>query len=262
MKSKLGVVIGGGNGIGEACCRLMSQRDWKVVVVDLDGEAAKAVAGSIGGHAYAADITDLAAIKQLELDIDRAHGPVEALVIAAAAFQEKYPAEEFPMDLWDKIMKVNLEASFNACRVFGGRMAKAGKGSIVTIASIGGHASSPNFAYGPAKAALLNLTQSLAAYWGKSGVRVNSVSPGSTLVTRVLNRKPGRYAADMDSHMALGRRVQPAEVAEGVEFLLSDRASAITGTDLLVDCGWMAASPWGIYGGTPGPVTQSVSSTT
>jgi NAD(P)-dependent dehydrogenase (short-subunit alcohol dehydrogenase family) len=82
-------------------------------------------------------------------------------------------------------------------------------------------------------------------------VRVNSVSPGVTLVKRVLARKPGRYPANIDDLFALGRRIQPSEVAEGIEFLASDRASAITGTDLLIDAGMLAASGWAIYGGVP-----------
>jgi Enoyl-(Acyl carrier protein) reductase len=89
----------------------------------------------------------------------------------------------------------------------------------------------------------------LASQWGGAGVRVNSVSPGATLTARVAARSPGRYAQDLNAQMALGRRVRPEEVAEAIEFLLSDRASAITGTDLLVDAGMLCASTWGIYGG-------------
>jgi NAD(P)-dependent dehydrogenase (short-subunit alcohol dehydrogenase family) len=100
------------------------------------------------------------------------------------------------------------------------------------------------------------MTQNFAAQYGKSGVRVNSVSPGAVLVPRVKARPPGRYASDIDSQMALGRRIEPEEVANGVEFLLSDRASAITGTDLLIDAGWAVANPWSIFGGVPGPVVQ------
>lgn len=252
-ESKLCVVIGGGKGIGAACCTLMSQRGWRLAVADLDKEAADAVSREIGAVSYGVDIGDLASIERLAVDVERGQGSVSALVVAAAAFQEKERAEDFPMELWQRILKINLEGAFNANRIFGGKMAKARRGSIVNIASIGGHGSSPNFAYGSSKAGLINLTQSLATYWGRSGVRVNSVSPGSVTVARIMNRAPNRYATDVNACMALGRRAEPNEVAEAVEFLSSDRASAITGSDLLVDCGWTVANNWAIYGGTPAP---------
>jgi len=255
-KSKLGVVIGGGNGIGAATCEVMAREGWRVAVVDLDKQAAEETAKKTGGLAYALDISDLAAVEQLALTIEREHGPVTGLVVAAAAFQEKFAPDEFPMDLWRRVMKVNIEGTFNANRVFAAGMARAGGGSIVNVASIVGHASSPQHAYGPTKAAVLNMTKNFASQYGKSGVRVNSVSPGAVLVPRVQARAPGRYATDIDAQMALGRRIQPNEIAEGIEFLLSDRASAITGTDLLIDAGFVVANSWHIYGGVPEAVER------
>jgi NAD(P)-dependent dehydrogenase (short-subunit alcohol dehydrogenase family) len=254
--SRLGVVIGGGNGIGAACCQVMSQRGWRVAVVDLNLQAAEATAKEVAGFAYALDISDLAAVEQLSAQLEREHGAVGGLVVAAAAFQEKFAPDELPMDLWERVVRVNLGGTFNANRVFAARMARAGQGSIVNVASIVGHTSSPQHAYGPTKAAVINLTKNFAAQYGRSGVRVNSVSPGAVLVPRVQARAPGRYATDIDSMMALGRRIQPNEIANGVEFLLSSLASAITGIDLLIDAGWAVANPWHLYGGVPGPVAQ------
>lgn len=249
--SRLSVVIGGANGIGAACCRLMSSRGWRVAVVDLDGEAAESLAKEIGGFGYSVDMRSLAAVEQLASDIERAHGPVYSLIVSAAAFQERHAPEEFPMDLWRTVMLVNVEGTFNVNRAFGRRMVRERKGSIVNIASTVAHGSSPLHAYGPSKAAIVNLSRNLAGQWGRAGVRVNSVSPGATLTPRVAARPAGRYATDLNSQLALGRRVDPMEVAEGVEFLASDRASAITGTDLLIDAGWLTASTWGLYGGVP-----------
>jgi len=254
--SKLGAVIGGGNGIGASCCRVMAQRGWRVAVIDLDKQAAEGVAKEVGGAAYALDISDSAAVEELAALIEHDHGPVAGLVVAAAAFQEKMAPEEFPMGLWRRIIQVNLEGTWNANRAFSSRMARAGQGSIVNVASIAGHNSSPQHAYGPTKAAVINMTKNFAAQYGKSGVRVNSVSPGAVVVPRVQARPPGRYAVDIDAQMALGRRIQPEEIAESVEFLLSDRASAFTGTDLLIDAGWAVANSWHIFGGVPGPVER------
>lgn len=251
-EAQLAVVIGGGNGIGEACCRLMAQRSWRVAVVDRDGAGAQRVAAEIGSRSYEVDMRSLEAMEKLADAIEQEAGPVQSLVVTAAAFQELHAPEEQPMELWRNVMQVNVEGTFNANRVFGARMARRGRGSIVNTASVVGHASSPALAYGPSKAAVLNLTQSLASYWGHAGVRVNSVSPGSTMTARHMARDQRRYATNVDSQMALGRRMQPNEVAEGIEFLASERASAITGADLVIDAGWLAASTWGFYGGVPG----------
>ena len=250
---KLGVVIGGGNGIGESISRVMTNRGWRVVVIDLDAAAATKVAEDIGGIGLTADISDEQALCEVAQRIEKQEGPVEALVVSAAAFQEKHAPEAFPREVWRRIMDVNIEGCFNANQAFGMPMTQRGKGAIVNVASAVGHFSSPLLAYGASKAAVINLTKSLAGQWGRFGVRVNSVSPGATIVPRIAARPPGRYATDIGSQMALGRRVQPDEVAEGVEFLISERASAITGIDLLIDAGWLTASSWGVYGGVPDP---------
>lgn len=255
-KSRWGVVIGGGNGIGAATCRVMADRGWKLAVVDLDINAAQTVAGEIGGAAYSLDISDLAAVEKLAQEFGQEHGRPEGLVVAAAAFQDKIVPDEFPMDLFRRILRINIEGAFNANRVFAPLMARSGGGSIVNVASIVAHGSSPQHAYGPTKAAVANMTKNFAAQYGKSGVRVNSVSPGAVLVERVKARPPGRYATDIDSLMALGRRIEPNEIAEGIEFLLSSRASAITGVDLMIDAGWDVANSWNIYGGVPGPLAE------
>src|SRR5438874_7347250 len=108
-ESKWGVVIGGGNGIGAATCKTMAQRGWRVAVVDLDKQAAEKVASEVGGAAYGLDVSDLAAVEQLAAELEREHGRMSGLVVAAAAFQDKYAPDEFPMDLWRRIIKVNIE---------------------------------------------------------------------------------------------------------------------------------------------------------
>jgi len=228
----------------------MAARGWRVAVVDIDLAQAETIAKSVSGVAYAADISDLKGLERLAADIEEKQGPVSSLVVSAAMFQEKFTPEEFPVDLYHKVIDVNIAGTFFANRVFGAAMVKQGHGSIVNIASdsaIGG----PLHAYGPAKAAVITLTRNLAAQWGYAGVRVNSVSPGATRTQRVLNRPKGRYAENIEKFFALGKPVMPEQVAEAVEFLASERASAITGIDLLVDSGMAAGGRWGMYGGIP-----------
>lgn len=244
------VVIGGGNGIGEAVCRLMDERGWHVVVADIDGQAAQRVANDLDTAAFGFDIADEAAVEGAAGRIEREAGPVAALVVAAAVFQDIVPTEDLPIAEWERIFRINLTGTLIANKAFGRRMVARRRGSIVNIASIAALGSMPAEAYGASKAGVVHLTKNLAGEWGRAGVRVNAVSPGSTLVPRVEERlKSGRYAADPGDFTALGRMVRPMEVAEVVEFLASDRSSAMTGNNLVVDAGWHIAATWAQFGG-------------
>lgn len=247
----IAVVIGGANGIGAATAQLMAARGWRVVVADRDVEAATRVAGPLGGHAVYLDIAKAEQVDAAAELIAHDIGLPYALVVAAAVFQPAVPPSELPMAVWDETIAVNLTGTYLANRAFGTRMAASGKGgAIVNIASIAAIASMPVHAYGPSKAAVVSLTRNLAGEWGRAGVRVNVVSPGSTLVPRVEERiRSGRYAGDPGGFTALGRMVKPNEVAEAIEFLASDRASAITGVNLVVDAGWDVAQTWAQHGG-------------
>ena len=254
----MAVVIGGGNGIGEATCRLMSARGWRVVVADRDVPGAERVACDIGAVALPLDLADANAVENAAAELFDADSPPTALVVAAAVFQDVLRPEALPLDVWERTFNVNLTGTWLANRAFGSRMAARRGGSIVNIASIAALGSMPVHAYGTSKAAVVALTRNLAGEWGRAGVRVNVVSPGSTLVPRVEARiQSGRYAADPAEFTALGRMVRPNEVAEAIEFLASERASAITGVNLVVDAGWDVASTWAQFGGVRQPPPQS-----
>ena len=252
-KGRLAVVIGGGNGIGAATARILAERGWKLAIVDRDMDNAQAMAAELNGRAWHGDVTDGAVMAGLAREIEATHAPPYALVVSSGTFQDStIPAADASHDDWERLISVNLDGVFHACKAFGSGMAERRQGAIVNIASTSGMGGSPLFAYGPAKAAVINLTECLAGEWGRAGVRVNAVSPGVTLVPRVRARMQAgaRYRGNPGDSMALGRAVEPPEVGETVEFLLSDRASAVTGVNIPVDCGWAAIRGWMLYGGT------------
>ena len=249
-KSPIVVVIGGGNGIGAATSILMSERGWYVVVADIEKLSADKVVNEINGFSSFVDITNEKSVEKLSDVIEKKVGPVSALVVAAAKFQDIIPSERLEIKLWESIFKVNLTGTFISNRVFARKMIERKFGSIVNIASIASLGSMPVESYGTSKAGVVHLSKNLAGEWGRSGIRVNAVSPGSTLVERVKKRlKSNRYSNHPSKFTALGKMVEPKEVAEVIEFLCSSRSSGVTGINMVVDAGWEVASSWAQFGG-------------
>lgn len=245
-------VTGGASGIGAACCALLAAQGARVAVIDRDGAGAAAVARRCGGHAYALDVADRAAVAALPACIEAELGPVAGLLTAAGIIQgAAVPPVQLPADQYDRVVAVNLRGTHDCCTAFGTPMAQRGHGAIVVVGSIAGIRSTPLHIYGPIKAAVAQLARNLAAEWGRSGVRVNCVAPGPVLTPALQTAidQGQRDRATMEAAMASGRMVLPEEVAAVVAFLLSDEASAITGVELPVDHGWLVASSWTSFGG-------------
>ena len=251
--SAVAVVTGGASGIGAACCRELAQRGYKVAVADLDEAAAARVAAEIGGMAFAVDVADEASAEALAERVERALGPVDALVNSAGVIQVPLPPETLPMSSWDHVVRVDQRGTYVACVAFGRRMAVRGRGAIINIASVAGMRSMPLHSYAPAKAAVISMTECLAAEWGRSGVRVNAVSPGYTRTPALQGAidRGQRDPTSLENNSALGRMVEPEEIAKAVAFLAGSDAAAITGINLPVDAGWLVATSWHTYQGLP-----------
>ncbi len=247
----IAVVTGGASGIGAACCRVLAAAGAIVAVLDRDETRANALAAEIHGKAWAVDVGDEAAIEACAGAIEAAVGPVNILVNSAGVIQVPATPEQLAMSAWDDVVRIDQRGTYVASVAFGRRMATRGRGSIVNIASVAGMRSMPLHAYAPAKAAVIAMTECLAAEWGRSGVRVNAVSPGYTLTPALQAAidKGERDVSALTDNSALGRMVTPEDVARAVAFLTSEDASAITGINLPVDCGWLVAPSWHTYGG-------------
>jgi len=251
FRNKLAVVTGGASGIGAACARFIAERGGKVVIADRNLAAARVASDQIGAHAVELDIADEAAVRQAQKEIAAMFGSVTILVNCAGVLQRTLPPDQLSMKEWDLVNHIDLRGTYLCCAIFGAAMAAQRTGAMVNIASVAGMRSGPLHAYGPAKAAVISLTECLAAEWGPSGVRVNTVSPGFTR-TPALEKGVDQKVMDVDnmvSSSALGCLVEPGEIAAAVGFLVSDLASGITGVNLPVDAGYLVATPWMSYGG-------------
>jgi NAD(P)-dependent dehydrogenase (short-subunit alcohol dehydrogenase family) len=250
---RIAVVTGGASGIGAACCRLLAARGARVVVADRDLPRAAAVAEEVGGTAVALDVGTRAANEDAAAEVEATLGPVEVLVTSAGVIQRPLRAEALAEADIEQVVRIDQIGTWNSAVAFGTRMARRGSGAVVTIASIAGMRSMPLHAYSPAKAAVIEMTRCLAAEWGRSGVRVNAVSPGYTLTPALAAAIAAgeRDPTLLEGTSALGRMVTPEDIAEAVAFLASDAARCVTGINLPVDAGWLVAGSWASYGGLP-----------
>jgi NAD(P)-dependent dehydrogenase (short-subunit alcohol dehydrogenase family) len=245
------LVTGGSRGIGAATATLLAGQGRRVVIVDIAPEPLGGTQTILWPAPF--DVASESAVVNGIADIETAHGPITGLVNAAGVFGKMHRLERVRMEQWDREVNIDLRGTFLVARSVGVRMAERRHGTIVNVASVAGMTSGPIHAYTAAKAAVIQITQTLAAEWGRVGVRVNAVSPGFTrtvaleagIASGALNKElMARYAA-------LNRLVEPIEVAHAIAWLLSPASSAVTGINLPVDAGYLAGSTWGAYGGLP-----------
>jgi NAD(P)-dependent dehydrogenase (short-subunit alcohol dehydrogenase family) len=228
----------------------LAARGARLALLDRD-ERVHAVAREVGGRAWLVDVADEAALARCADAVEAELGPAEVLVNSAGVIQVPLPPERLSMTSWDEVVRVDQRGTYLAAMIFGTRMATRRRGSIVNIASVAGMRSMPLHAYAPAKAAVIAMTECLAAEWGPAQVRVNAVSPGYTRTPALQAAidKGERDVSALERNAALGRLVEPIEIARAVAFLAGPDAAAITGVNLPVDCGWLVAGSWHSYGG-------------
>jgi NAD(P)-dependent dehydrogenase (short-subunit alcohol dehydrogenase family) len=244
LKDNVAIVTGGAHGMGEAESRLFAAEGAKVVVADILGNDAEAVAGDIraaDGEAIAAkiDVTSEAEWGGLIAKAVAAYGRLDILVNNAGISGSSVGSPD-GIEGWHRIIAVNQTSVFLGTKLAAEQMAKTGGGSIVNISSIMGFVGSISGhpAYHASKGAVRIYSKAAAARYGPSGVRVNTVHPG--YMPPMLNATNADERADKIAATPLRRIGKPIEVAYGVLFLASDEASFVTGTELVIDGGFIA----------------------
>lgn len=253
LRDRVVIVTGGAGQLGRAFTGALVAAGAKIGVIDR-----APVAETTEVLSLPCDITDRLALEEALARIEDRWEVPWGLVNAAALDsppdappQENGPFETYPEASFDRIMSVNVKGTFLCCQVFGGAMAAQGRGSIINIASIYGMVSPDQSlyqyrrdrgeiffkpaAYSTSKSALYNLTRYLAAYWGGKGVRVNTLTLGG-----VYNHQDPAFLLRYQAKVPLGRMADANEYNGVVQFLLSDAASYVTGSNIVVDGGFTA----------------------
>jgi NAD(P)-dependent dehydrogenase (short-subunit alcohol dehydrogenase family) len=261
LRGRTAVVTGAAGVLGREHCLALGMAGANVVATDLDAEASREVARELESHdiqavAVTADVTDPRTLEDLREAVLARFGAVDVLVNSAAVDDKFDPLadlaasrfETYSLERWRRSLDVNVTGTFLCCQVLGAEMAHRGRGSIVNIASTYGMVApdqslyedaqgtqrffkSP--AYPTSKAAVFGLTRYLAAYWGRIGVRVNTLSPGG-----VQAGQSADFVAKYGKRTPLGRMARRDEYHGALVFLASDASSYMTGANLVVDGGW------------------------
>ena len=244
LKDKVAIVTGAAHGMGEAEARLFAKEGARVVVADILQDQAEAVAADIragGGDATSATIDVTSEQDWLALigKTVETYGRLDILV-NNAGISGSSVGDPDGLAGWDRIIAVNQTSVFLGTKLAAEQMAKTGGGSIVNISSImgfvGGASGHP--AYHASKGAVRIYSKAAAVRYGPKGVRVNTVHPG--YMPPMLNATNQSLRAEKIAPTPLRRLGEPIEVAYGVLFLASDEASFVTGTELVIDGGFIA----------------------
>lgn len=263
LRGRTAIVTGALGLLGRQHVRALAEAGANVVCVDLDGARCEAVASDLGGpgkhFGHGVDITKRASLEDLRERVLSTHERIDVLVNNAAindmfesptAAAELSRFENYPLELFQRSLDVNVTGTFLASQVLGTPMAKQGKGSIVNVASTYGLVApdqsiyrapdgtqkffkSP--AYPTTKGAVVMFTKFLAAYWGEAGVRVNTLSPGG-----VENGQDPYFVQNYSKKTPLGRMAKASDYRGALVFLASDASAYMTGANLVVDGGWTA----------------------
>jgi len=253
LEGKAAIVTGAATGIGRATARLFAAAGARLALADVRGpelEQALAEVRAAGGEATAV-VADLARPEDCAAAVEaavRAHGRLDVVFNNAGVGTMVVggTVESIPLDLWDLAQDVNVRAIYLVSRAAVPHLRAAGGGSIVNTASVSafrGSRTRPSHAYAASKGAVLALTRAMAASYGQDRIRVNAICPGTirTRLTADIVEGVEREAA-AGRGIPLGRVGEPEDIARCALFLASDEAAWISGTEIVVDGGALAAA--------------------
>lgn len=231
LKQRVAVVTGGAQGIGLAIVKRMLASGASVRIWDRDRKSLQQTLSALSGQASgdAVDVADEKSVAQGTAAVVAAHGKIDILVNNAGIAGANAPTVDYPVDEWERVLKVNLTGQFLCCRAIAPHMVKQKYGRIVNIASVAGKEGNPNaVAYSASKAGVISLTKSLGKELAKDGVSVNCITPAAAR-TAIFEQMTEEHINYMLAKIPMGRFVLVEEVAAMACWLASEDCSFSTG---------------------------------
>ncbi len=251
LSGKIAVVTGAGSGIGQATAQLFAAEGARVMILDIDAEAAAHTLASLTGPQPAAvhvlDVRDPARVAEVMASVAAAYGRIDLLVNVAGGSGRRWgdgPTDACTLEGWEKTLALNLDSVFYCCKYALQAMLPHRRGAIVNVASVlglvGGDEDFATHAYAASKGAIISLTRSIASYYAPQGIRANVICPG--LIATPMSRRAQasqRIRSRLAGLQPLGGDFgSPQDVAGAALYLASDAAAFVTGSVLTVDGGW------------------------
>ena len=241
LEGKSAIVTGGGSGFGAGIVRRFAQEGARVMVADINLDAAKAVADEVGGIACQVDVAQNDSVAAMAQAAIAAFGRVDILVNNAGITHLPQPMEEVSEAEFDRVLAVNAKSVYLTARHLVGHMKEHGAGAILNIASTAGVSPRPRLNwYNASKGWMITATRAMAVELAPAGVRVNALNPvaGETpLLKSFMGEDTPEVRAKFLSTIPLGRFSTPEDMGNAALFLCSDEASMITGVAMEVDGG-------------------------
>ena len=254
LEGRVAIITGAGGGLGAECARVLASQGAGVVVVDINSAAAEAVAESIrasGGKAIgvSTDVSQEADVKAMVETVVSHFGRIDVLHNNAAILnmeqrQKDRDVINMDVDAWDRAMAVNLRGAMLCCKHAIPEMLKLGRGSVIFATSgLGAQGDVPLSAYAASKAGLMMLAKSVAAQYGKQGVRSNALQIGLAPAENAHETMPAALLTIIRENHLTPELGTPRQIADVVAFLASDESSFITGTTIVADGGFGSHTP-------------------
>lgn len=247
LSGKVAIVTGAGSGMGKAIARAFATQGAKLIVADVNQQAAELVARELAEAALpvTVDVADEKQVRKLVEQCVTAYGQIDILVNSAGVPMVFTPIEEVDVSRWERIFDVNVKSIFLTCKYVVPYMKQQNRGAIINIASIAGVRARPGLnAYCSSKGAAIMLTKALALELAPHQIRVNVVNPGpadTPMLSKFLDAAPEQTEQQTKeifvNSVPLGRLIAPEQIAEACLYLASDRAAMVTGAVLNVDGG-------------------------